>query len=173
MRLRRKFLEMYSHKVMKEEICEMNFLKKIYRYVHGIKSVLVNGSLKLSKMARENALIAICLVTAVKIFDFFKRGKARKEIELAMDTFVSEEADKKCLSRIKRDIWKSRELYLVNSNEYFLFGFELLPFPINNVPFLSLVSCCLCKISANSSFDFFAHEAFILLLYSIGFVLFL
>lgn len=86
----------------------MFFKKKMYRYVYGIKSVLVNGNLKISKMARENALIEICLVAAVKGYDFLTGGRVRKEIELAMDTFIPEEMNRKRLSKVKRDMWKNK-----------------------------------------------------------------
>lgn len=102
----------------------MRFFKQIYRYINGIYSVLVNGDLKLSKVARENVLVEIGLVTAVKAFDLLRGGEASKEIKQTMETYMPKEADRKCWLKVKRDIWKCRELYLVNPNEYFLFGFE-------------------------------------------------
>lgn len=96
-------------------------MKKIYL-------VLVNGNIKVSAIARKNPIIAFILINGVKLLDKKRKGVVEKKIDNAIEQHVIKEKmkNKKYLKKLKRDIWKSRELYLIDPEEYFLFNFEKL-----------------------------------------------
>lgn len=89
---------------------------------------LQNGNLQLSSILRRNALVSECFYYLSKLYDIHKGGTVAAKIDKNIDAFVShkQKNNKKYIKRLKKDIWKSRDSYLIEPNEYFLFGFEKL-----------------------------------------------
>lgn len=91
-----------------------------------IINILRRGDLKISKLARKNKLVAFFVVHIVRIYDFFNDGRVRKYTDDAIKIFLSDETrqDKKYVKKLIKDIESCRDIYLINQDEYFLYGFE-------------------------------------------------
>ncbi len=90
-----------------------------------IKYCLQDGNIRLSNIARRNKMVASLLVCAVKQRDRIKGKQVDKQIDDTVLLFRPG-IEKEEFRKIKRDVWRSREVYLIDPDEYFLYDFEKL-----------------------------------------------
>lgn len=86
-----------------------------------IRFLIKNNSPKLNALLKKNSAIAMIWVCLVRLEDRLSGNKVRDDISHSLDRFGVDDIKER--KRIAKLIWKYRELYLVDPNECFLFGF--------------------------------------------------
>ena len=89
-----------------------------------IERVCTTGSLGASKRARSSRLSAVGLVSCVRLYDKTKKGG---KVDARIEEVIHQQAPEKKghdYRKLKRDVWKCRELYLIDPEEYFLYDFS-------------------------------------------------